>query len=60
MTATVTIPTQTIEHTISVDDDYDQTRAICTCGTLIYNGSDRNAKMAATYQHLADVFSGLA
>lgn len=47
----------TISHQIQVDDDIDGRKAICSnpnCGTL-YDGTDRNKKMAACHRHLADV-----
>lgn len=48
-------PIPTEKHVIAVDDDFAETKAICCCGTLIYEGSDRNKKMAESYRHLANV-----
>ena len=45
-------------HLIQVDDDLAQQAAICSHGDFRYVSTDRNAKMAASYQHLADVLGG--
>lgn len=49
-------PTPTEKHVIAVDDDYDQVRAICGCGKKLYEGTNRNKKMAACHRHIADIF----
>ena len=42
-------------HLISVDDELAQRTAICSQGDFKFSSDNRNEKMAASYQHLADV-----
>jgi hypothetical protein len=42
-------------HLIQVDDDFNQSKSICSCGLVIFDGHNRAKKMAASYRHLADV-----
>ena len=44
-------------HLVQVDDDFHQRTAICSQGDFRFESTDRNAKMAASYAHLADVFA---
>ena len=48
-------PTATIQHIIAVDDDYGEVKSICSCGKMIYEGTNRDKKMAESYRHLAEV-----
>ena len=47
-------------HLIQVDDDMAQQAAVCSQGDFRYVSTDRQAKMAAAYQHLADLHSATA
>jgi hypothetical protein len=48
-------PSKVICHLIQVDDDMAQRAAICSQGDFKFTSDNRNEKMAAAYQHLADV-----
>ena len=49
------LPPKTECHLVQVDDDPMQTASICSQGDFRFTGTSRNEKMAAAYQHLADV-----
>ena len=51
----MTPPPATELHLISIDDDFHQRTAICSQGDFRFESSDRDAKMAASYAHLAEI-----
>lgn len=48
------IPSVT-SHLIQIDDDFGQTKALCSCREFSYDSPNRAKKIAASYRHLADV-----
>ena len=50
-------PPKVEAHIIQIDDDMAERTAICSQGDFRFASDNRNEKMAASYQHLADVMS---